>query len=88
MVEHGGLVDGDDVRDAVAGVDYDTGRQALRVEGEDGLDGDVDAAELVGFEHNFAHSFAVFQGVQRRFGQEDLAVGGVDLEFLAEGEVP
>ena len=88
VVEDGGLVDGDDVGDAIAGVDDNAGGEALRVQGQHGLDGHVDTAEVVGFEHDFAHLFAVFQRVHGGFGQEDLAAGWVDLEFFVEGEVP
>ena len=88
VVEHGGFVDGDDVRDAVAGVDDHAGGEALRVEGEDGLDGDVDAAELVLFEHFLAHEFAVLQRVHGGFGEEDFAALGIDLQFFVECVVP
>ena len=59
---------GDDVRDAVAGVDYYAGEGAVGDfgggpgggEGEDGLHGDVEAGTVEGFEHNLCGVFAVF----------------------------
>ena len=88
VVENGALVDGDDVGDTITAVYDDTGGQTLGVEGEDGLDGDIDTAKVVAFKHDFGHHFAVLQGVHWRFGEEDLAAGGVDLHLLEEGVVP
>ena len=88
MVEDGALVYRNNVGDTITAVDDDTRRQTLGVEGKDGLDGDIDTAKVVAFEHDFGHHFAVLQGVHGRFGEEDLAAGGVDLHLLEEGVVP
>ena len=50
--------------------------------------GNVHAAEVVLLEHDVAHLLAVLERVHGRFGEEDLAAGGVDLHLLVEGEVP
>jgi hypothetical protein len=73
----------------------------LRVESQNGLDGDVDGLEVVFLEHNLEHLFAVgLRGedlkkkgggdfrIQRGLGEEDLAIGRVDFEALGEGVVP
>ena len=88
VVQHRALVHGHDVCDAVAGVDDHARRQTLRVQREDGLDGDVHAAEAVPLEHDLAHLLPVLERVHRRLGQEDLGAGRVDAHLLVEGVVP
>lgn len=88
VVEDGALIDGDDVGDTITAVYDDTRGKTLGVEGKHGLDGDIDAAKVVAFEHDLGHHLAVLQGVHWRFGEEDLAAGGVDLHLLEEGVVP
>lgn len=59
--------DGDDVGDAVAAVDHGAGERAVGDfggcpgggEGEDGLDGDVEAGAVEGLEHYFGGVLAV-----------------------------
>ena len=46
------LVDGDRVRDAVAGVEHNTSRTTGRVQGQDGLDSDVHRRGVEGLEHD------------------------------------
>jgi hypothetical protein len=77
-----------DVGDAIAGIDDDAGLEALGVQGEDGLNGDVDAAELVLLEHDLAHGLAVLGRVHGRLGEEDLAVLRSDLELRVERVIP
>lgn len=61
----------------------------MSVEREDGLDGDVDAVELVGLEHHLDDLLPVLGGVHGGLGQQDLTVLGVDVQLLgAEGVVP
>lgn len=60
----------------------------LRVKGQDGLDGHVDAAKFVALKHDLAHLFSILQRVHRRFREQDLAAAGIDLHLLEEGEVP
>lgn len=88
MVEHGRLVDGDNMGDTVAGIHDDTGGETLGVEGQDGLDGHVDAAEVVLLKHDLTHLLAILERVHGRFRQEDLPAGGVDFELLVECKVP
>lgn len=67
-VGHGeALVDGDGVRDAVAGVEDDAGRAAAGVEGEHGLDGGVDGGDVKGLEEDLGGCVAVLAGVERWF---------------------
>jgi hypothetical protein len=82
------LEDGHGVRDAVARVDDDAGQQALRVERQHGLDGDVDRLEAVLLEHDLAEALAVLLRVHRRLGEQDLALARVDAQLLVERVVP
>lgn len=60
-----------DVGHAVAGVNYDSGKGAVgdfggcprRGEGEDGLDGNIEAGAIEGFEHDFRRVFSVLGGI-------------------------
>ena len=88
VVEDGRFVDRDDMGHAIPGVNDYSGRQTLRIESEHCLNSDVDATEVVGVEHDFAHSFAVLERVHGRFCQKDLAASCVYLQFFMEGEVP
>ncbi len=61
----------------------------LSVESQHGLNGDVDAVELVGLEHDLGDLLPVLQRVQGRLRQQDLTVGRADVEPLrAEGVIP
>ncbi len=61
----------------------------LSVESQHGLDGDVDAVEVVGLEHDLGDLLPVLQRVQGRLRQQHLTVGRVDVEPLrAEGVIP
>jgi len=72
----------------ITAVYNNTRGQTLGVEGEHGLNGDIDTTEVVAFKHDFSHHFAVLQGVHWRFGEEDLAASRVNLHLLEEGVVP
>ena len=88
VIEHSALIHGNDVSDTITTVNHYTRRQALCVEGEHGLNGDIYAAKVVALKHDFGHHFAVLEGVHWRFGEQDLATGGVDFHLLEEGVVP
>lgn len=61
----------------------------LSVESQHGLNGDVDAVELVGLKHDLSDLLSVLQRVQGRLRQQDLTVGRVDVEPLwAECVIP
>jgi hypothetical protein len=75
------LVDGDSVRDAVAGVHDDAGGAARRVEREDGLDGHVHGRHVEGLEHDLGHLLAVGLRVERGLGEEDRVLLGGDAKL-------
>eukprot|EP00962_Isochrysis_galbana_P018636 scaffold5373_cov103-Isochrysis_galbana.AAC.7 len=82
------LVDGHSVRDAVARVHHDTRGAARRVQGEDGLDGDVHGRHVEGLEHDLRHLLTVGLGVERRLGEEDRVLLGRDAQLVVKGVVP
>jgi len=82
------LVDGDGVRDAVAGVEDDTGGTSGGVEGQDGLDGDVHGRSVEGLEHDLRHLLPVGFGVERGFRQQDGMLLGRNSQFVVEGMMP
>ena len=69
-------------------VNDDTSQQTLGIQGQYGLNGDVDALETVGLEHGLNHLLSVLLGVHGGLGQKNLAALGVDLHLLKEGVVP
>lgn len=82
------LVDGDNVSDTVTRVQDDTGGTTGGVQGQDGLDGDVEGGGVEGFEDDLGHLLTVGLGVDGGFGQEDGVLLGSDTEFVVEGVVP
>lgn len=82
------LIDGDGVSDAVARVEDNTRGSARGVEGEDGLDGDVEGWGVEGLEHDLGHLLAVGLWIERGLGEEDGVLFGGDSELVVEGVVP
>ena len=88
MREREALVDGDGVCDTITGVEHDTGGTTGRVEGEDGLDGDVEGGRVERLEHDLRHLLAVRLRVERRLREEDRVLFGRDTQLVVEGVVP
>jgi hypothetical protein len=81
--------DGDGMGNTITGVGDETGGSTGRVEGHDGLDGDIDVLDLEGLEHDLDHLLSVGLGVTGGLGEEDtLGFVGGDSEFVVEGVVP
>ena len=80
--------DGDDVGDAVAAVEDETGEETLRVQGENGLDLDVDAVETPRLEHRLHHLLSVSLRILRRIREENLALARVHAELVVERVPP
>ena len=68
-------------------VEWDA-KLTLGIEGQDGLDGDIDALEAILLKHALDHLFPVGLGVHGRLSQHDLGVPGVNFELLVEGVIP
>ncbi len=82
------FVDGHGVGDAIARV-HDNARGAARgVEGEDGLNGDVEGGDVEGLEHDLGHLLPVALGVEGCLCGEDWVLLGGHAELVVEGVVP
>ena len=82
------FVDGDGVRDTITRIQDDTSGTTGGVEGQDGLDGDVEGGGIEGLEHDLGHLFAVGLGVEGSLGEQDGMLLWSDAEFVVEGVVP
>lgn len=58
------FVNGDSVRDTITGIQDDTSRSSGCVQGEHGLDGDVESGGVEGLEHDLGHLLAICLRVQ------------------------
>jgi len=59
------------MRDAVPGVEDDTGGATRSVEREHGLDGDIECRYVESLEHDLGHLFAIRLWVEGGFGEKD-----------------
>lgn len=82
------LVDGDNVGDTITGVEHDTGGTTGGVQGQDGLDGDVEGGGVERLEDDLGHLLSVGLGVDGSLSQEDRVLLRSDTELVVEGVVP
>jgi len=82
------FVDGDSVGDTITGIEDDTGSSTRSVQGEDGLDRNVERGDVEGFEHDLGHLFSVGLGVHGGFGEEGGVLFGVNSEFVEVAVMP
>ena len=82
------LVNGDSVGDTVTRVQDDTGGSTGSVQGEDGLDRDVEGGGVESLEHDLGHLLSVLLRVERGLGQKDRVLLRGDSELVVEGVVP
>ena len=82
------LVDGDHVSDTVTGVEHDTGGTSRGVQGEHGLDGDVESGGVERLEDNLRHLLTVGLGVDGGLGEQDGVLLGGHTQLVVEGVVP
>jgi len=82
------LVNRDSVGNTVTRVQDDTGGSAGSVQGEDGLDRDVEGRGVEGLEHDLGHLLSVLLRVERGLGQKDRVLLRGDSELVVEGVVP
>jgi hypothetical protein len=82
------LVDGDNVSDTITGVEDDTSGTTGGVQGEHGLDGDVEGGSVEGLENNLRHLLTVGLGVDGSLGEQDGVLLGGDTQLVVEGVVP
>jgi hypothetical protein len=82
------LVDGDNVSDTVTGVEHDTGGTSGRVQGQHGLNGDVERRGVECLEDDLGHLLAVGLGVDGRLGEQDWVLLRGDTQLVVESVMP
>jgi len=82
------LVDGDNVGNTVTRVEHDTGGTTGGVQGQNGLNGDVEGGGVEGLEDDLGHLLTVGLGVNGGLSQEDRVLLGGHAELVVEGVVP
>merc|ERR1712141_333004 len=82
------FIDGNIVRDTIAGVHDHTGGTTGGIEGEDGLDGNIHGGHVEGLKHDLSHLLTVSLGVEGSLSKEDGLFLGGNTEFIVEGAMP
>ena len=82
------FVDGDNVSDTITRVEHDTSCATRGVQGEHGLDGDVEGGGVECLENDLGHLLSVRLGVDGGFSEKDWVLLGGDTEFVVEGVMP
>lgn len=83
------FVDGNGVGDTITSIANKTGGSTSRVEGHDGLEGDIGSLNLECFEHDRDHLLTVLLGVTGSLSEENTnAFSGIATELVGEGVVP
>lgn len=82
------LVNGDNVSDTITRVQNDTGGTTGGVQGQNGLDRDVESGGVEGLEDNLGHLLTVGLGVDGSLGEQDGVLLGGDTQLVVEGVVP
>lgn len=82
------LVDGDNVSDTITRIQDDTSGTTRGVQGQDGLDGDVESGGVEGLEDDLGHLLTVGLGVDGSLGEQDGVLLGGNTQLVVEGVVP
>merc|ERR1712039_670900 len=82
------FIDGNCVRDTVAGIEDDASGTSGGIQGEHGLDGDVHGRGVEGLEHDLGHLLSVGLGVEGSFSEENWVLLRSDTELVVESVVP
>lgn len=82
------LVDGDNVGNTITGVENDTGGTTGSVQGQNGLDRDVEGGGVEGLEDDLGHLLTVGLGVDGGLGEQDGVLLGGNTQLIVEGVVP
>jgi hypothetical protein len=82
------LVNGDNVSDTITRIQNNTGGTTGGVQGENGLDRDVEGGGVEGLEDNLGHLLTVGLGVDGSLGEQDGVLLGGDTQLVVEGVVP
>jgi len=82
------LIDWDGVGDTISRVSNKTSGSTIGVEGEDGLNGNVETIDVEGLEHELGHLLSVGLRVSRSLGEEDVVLRWVNSELVVEAVLP
>lgn len=82
------FVDGDNVSDTITRVEHDTGGTTGSVQGQNGLDGDVEGGCVESLEDDLGHLLTVGLGVDGSLSKEDGVLLWCNTELVVEGVVP
>lgn len=82
------LEDWDSMGNTITGVANHTGGSSIGVEGEDGLNGNIESSALEGLEHELGHLLSVGLWVLWGLGEEAFVLGWVDSELIGEAVLP
>ena len=75
------------MRHAIADIHHDTGENSLSVERQNRLVSERTFVELKAFEHHFEHFLSIADRIERRFGEQNLALRWTDVHFLRTEQV-
>lgn len=82
------FVNGDNVSNSITGIENDTSGSSGSVEGEDGLDGDVEGGGVEGLEDNLGHLLSVRLGVDGRLSKQNWVLLGGYTQLVVESVMP
>ena len=82
------FVDGNSVGDTVTRVQDDTSGATRGVEGQHGLNSNVESGSVEGLEHDLRHFFTVSLRIEGGFSEQDRVLLGGDTEFVIESVMP
>lgn len=82
------LVDGDDVSDTITRVENNTGGTTRGIQGQDGLDGDVESGGVECLKDDLCHLLTVGLGVDGSLSEQNGVLLGSDTKLVIEGVMP
>ena len=82
------FIDGHNVSDTITGVKHDTSSSTGGIEGQDGLDGDVEGGCVERLEDDLGHLLSVRLGVDGSFGKQDGVLFRSHSQLVVESVMP
>jgi hypothetical protein len=82
------LEDWDGVSNTISGIANKTGGSTVGVEGENGLDSNVDSLAIESLEHERGHLFSVVFWVSWGLGEHDLMLSWINSKLIGEAVLP
>ena len=82
------FVDGNSVGDTITRVQYDTGGTTGGVQGQNGLNGNIESGSVEGLEHDLGHLLTVSLWVEGGLGEQDGVFLRSNTKFVVESVMP